>query len=84
MRKTPSGLTVGHLVPNYLPVTENWIHTQMTAAPGVSPLVLNRGVCSNQDQFPVAHQVCLQDLSATACRGEADAWERRGVSNLFV
>ena len=38
-----SELRVGHLVANYLHITENWIHSQILAPPAVSPPGIESG-----------------------------------------
>ena len=76
-------MNVGHLVSSYLHVTENWIHAQMTSNAALEPFVLNRGDRINAELFPVRGQRHLSDLTAAACRREADAWEREGRSRVF-
>lgn len=76
-------MRVGHLVGSYLRVTENWIHSQITAGGTIQPLVLNRGDRINDDLFPVGQAWHLSDLEGGACRVEADGWESNGYSPVF-
>ncbi len=76
-------LRVGHLVANYLHITENWIYSQIIAPPATESLVLNRGVRINESHFPVANACHLQDLTPHQARIEADSWEWMGVSASF-
>lgn len=76
-------IRLGHLVANYLQITENWIHSQILAPHDVSPLVLNRGVRINESLFPVSRSCNLADLTVSGHRREADSWEFRGYSEHF-
>src|SRR3954470_22093867 len=76
-------IRAGQLVARYLPATENWIHTLVSAMPDVSSLVLNRGGRENADQFP-SRQVSLCDLAAEACALEAESLDRSGISPTFL
>ncbi len=79
----PQPLTVGHLVSNYLPLTENWIHTVSCATPDVTPVVLNRGRQIDTGCYPVQTAHHLDELGPRDCRLEADAWETHGYSRTF-
>src|SRR4029453_14801499 len=76
-------LRVGQLVARYLPATENWIHTLISAVPDACSLVMNRGARENADRFP-SRQVSLPDLASEACGPEALGLERNGVSPTFL
>lgn len=82
-RATSRHLTVGHLVANYLPLTENWMHTLACSVPGATPVILNRGRRIDDRSFPVAEAHHLDDLTPRSCRLEADTWETRGYSRTL-
>jgi glycosyltransferase involved in cell wall biosynthesis len=76
-------LRVGHLVTNFLRITENWIYTQILAAPKAIPVILNRGAKLDAELFPVPHACHLADLSPGSLRKEAESWESFGYSREF-
>ena len=82
-RGTPRELVVGHLVANYLHLTEHWIHDQATSVPRATPVILNRGRRIDPGCYPIARACHLDDLTPAQHRREADGWERHHHSAHF-
>jgi hypothetical protein len=66
-----TGIRVLHIIPEYLPLTQNWLHPQVTLVPGVSSAVLCNKTVAAASEFPLngsplwRRELNVPDLLAT-------------------